>query len=148
MHISGSFFLLNVNPFQSTHASYSLFLSPLGLALRWWCPSSHPDCGRLAQAAQHQVSRGTWQLHRCALCCRAWPVSSKLYCFLDRCDSDLRTALVVCFAVWSTFEGSVFYHLEFCNLSCDANHRGILNPSLGYNICSRSGIPREGSLGW
>ncbi|KAF3833626.1 hypothetical protein F7725_024830 [Dissostichus mawsoni] len=30
-------------------------------------PASHPDCGRLAQAAQHQVQRGARLLRRCAL---------------------------------------------------------------------------------
>lgn len=59
-----------------TLKTHSLFICLLqGLALWWWCPPSHPDCGRVAQAAQQEISRGTRLLHRCALCGRAWPVS-------------------------------------------------------------------------
>ena len=72
--------------------TYTFFPPPtsvlsLGLAFRWWCPSSESDCGRLAQAAQHQVSRGTWLLHCCALCGRAWAVSDLLNPLLWKCDS-------------------------------------------------------------
>lgn len=61
-------------PFFRSSPESGPFLLP-GLALRRRGSSSHPDCGRLAQAAQHQVPRGTRLLHCRALRSRARAVS-------------------------------------------------------------------------
>lgn len=53
---------------------FTLRLSYAGLAFRRRRPSSHRDRGRLAEAAQHQVPRGTWLLRGRALCGGTRPV--------------------------------------------------------------------------